>query len=169
MAHHSFAALLVTALALPAAALAQDTNTTGGTTGATTAEGNLDGTLAAPDCAGEFTTLDADANGYLSEAESPRDHARASVDGVTMGGEGLDRDQFIQLCGAPEAGAPFEGANSFTEDQARERALAWNVTDVTGLTLDDQGIWRGTGIVGGEAVSVAIDFKGNVVTTPDPQ
>lgn len=162
MANPCFATLLVTALALPMPALSQTSAT----------EGSAPQT---PDCAGEFTTLDADANGYLSETESPRDYARASIDGATIGKEGLGQDQFLQICSQPawgqavEEGAPLEGANSFTEEQARERALAWNVNDVTGLMLDDQGIWRGKGTVGGKAVSVAIDFKGNVVTTPDAQ
>lgn len=171
MPNKSLAYLLLATLAAPSAVLAQDSTLPAAPDAATADSTTMAGT--APDCEDEFTTLDADANGYLSEAESPRDHARASVDGVAAGSDGLDRDQFLQLCNAPawaqdtpEAGAPFEGANSFTEEQAQERAIAWNVTDVSALTKDDQGIWRGTGMVGGKAVSVAVDYKGNVVTTP---
>jgi hypothetical protein len=33
------------------------------------------------------------------------------------------------------------------------------------MTKDDKGVWRGTGMVGNAAANVAVDFKGNVVTT----
>jgi len=58
---------------------------------------------------------------------------------------------------------PFPGANSFTESQARSRIEEHGVTAVTGLKKDDQGIWRGTGMKNGKSVSVALDYKGNVV------
>ncbi|QCO56467.1 hypothetical protein EOK75_02120 [Pseudorhodobacter turbinis] len=84
----------------------------------------------------------------------------------------MSKEEYAALCGAtawaentPEKGAPFEGANSFTEEQAIDRAVAWNVTEVSALTKDDQGIWRGTGMANGAAVSVAVDYKGNVVTS----
>lgn len=127
----------------------------------------------AGDCEAQFTTLDADANGYLTDAEAPREFARARVDDVTPEANGISKPAFLTLCGSdswvqktPEEGAPFEGANSFTEEQARDRAVAWNVTDVSALTLDEKGVWRGTGKVDGTEVSVAVDYKGNVVNTP---
>jgi sporulation protein YlmC with PRC-barrel domain len=58
---------------------------------------------------------------------------------------------------------PFPGANSFTEAQARSRIEQYGVTAVTGLKKDDQGIWRGIGMKNGKTVSVALDYKGNVV------
>ncbi len=127
----------------------------------------------AEDCQAQFTTLDVDANGYLTDAEAPREFARARVDAVTPDANGISKAAFLELCGSdnwvqktPEDGAPFEGANSFTEEQARDRAVAWNVTDVSALTLDEKGVWRGTGKVDGADVSVGVDYKGNVVTTP---
>lgn len=127
----------------------------------------------AADCDAQFIALDADANGYLTDAEAPREFARARVDAVTPEENGISKAAFMELCSsenwvekAAEEGAPFEGANSFTEEQARDRAVAWNVTEVSALTLDDKGVWRGTGKVNGADVSVAIDYKGNVVTTP---
>ena len=127
------------------------------------------------DCDADFATLDADGNGYLSEAEAQRAYARSRVDGTTLSDEGISKEQYNVLCGSPawventpEEGSPFEGANSFTEEQARDRAVAWNVTQVSALTKDDKGIWRGAGMVDGAQVSVAIDYKGNVVTTPKP-
>jgi hypothetical protein len=58
---------------------------------------------------------------------------------------------------------PLAGANSFTESQARERIEANGYTAVTVLKKDDQSIWRGTATKDGKSVSVALDYKGNVV------
>lgn len=60
--------------------------------------------------------------------------------------------------------APVEGANSFTEAQAAERIAAAGYTEVTGLTLDDKGIWNASAKKDGAAVSVQMDYQGNVVT-----
>ena len=59
--------------------------------------------------------------------------------------------------------APVEGANSFTEDQAKERIAEAGYADVTGLALDDKGVWRGTAMKDGKSVSVALDDQGNIV------
>jgi hypothetical protein len=60
-------------------------------------------------------------------------------------------------------GAPLEGANSYTEAQARQRVMDTGFSDVSALTKDDKGIWRGTATKSGKQASIAIDFKGNVV------
>ena len=84
----------------------------------------------------------------------------------------LTQPIFIENCKAgyfdtvsAEAGAPFEGANSFTEGQAQDRILAAGFGNVSALTKDDKGIWRGTADSQGKKVNVAVDYKGNVVTT----
>jgi hypothetical protein len=61
------------------------------------------------------------------------------------------------------ATAPVEGANSFTEDQAKERIVEAGYGDVTNLALDDKGVWRGTATKDGKSVNVALDYQGNVV------
>lgn len=61
------------------------------------------------------------------------------------------------------ANAPVEGENSFTEAQAMERITEAGFTDVTGLKLDDKGIWRGTAMKDGKSTPVAMDYQGNVV------
>jgi hypothetical protein len=66
---------------------------------------------------------------------------------------------------APEETPPLAGANSFTETQARDRVLQTGFTAVNVLKKDESGVWRGTGTKGGKLVSVAIDFKGNIVVT----
>lgn len=58
--------------------------------------------------------------------------------------------------------APVEGANSFTEAQAKERIEEAGYTDVSGLKLDDKGVWQATAMKDGKSVSVALDFQGNV-------
>ena len=65
----------------------------------------------------------------------------------------------------PEAGAPFAGANSFTETQARQRALDAGFADVGALIKDDQGIWRGAAMRDGKRVPIAVDYRGNVVAS----
>jgi hypothetical protein len=58
---------------------------------------------------------------------------------------------------------PLTGANSFTEDQARERIAEAGFQGVKDLKKDESGIWRGQATKGGQAVAVALDFRGNVV------
>ena len=64
--------------------------------------------------------------------------------------------------GENNTGMPVEGENSFTEAQAMERIAAAGFTDVSKLTLDDKGIWRGSAMKDGKSTSVSIDFQGNV-------
>jgi opacity protein-like surface antigen len=60
-------------------------------------------------------------------------------------------------------GAPLEnGANSFTEAQAKSRLEDAGITGVTGLTKDDNGVWRGRGTWQGRSVAVGLDFRGNI-------
>ncbi|NKE46082.1 PepSY domain-containing protein [Roseomonas frigidaquae] len=61
--------------------------------------------------------------------------------------------------------APLSGANSFTEGQAQSRIADAGYADVTGLRLDEQGIWRGRAIRNGRPTGVALDYQGNIVAT----
>jgi hypothetical protein len=61
-------------------------------------------------------------------------------------------------------GAPLEGANSYTESQAKQRVIDSGFSNVSALAKDDKGIWRGTATKSGKQASIAVDFKGNVVT-----
>lgn len=70
--------------------------------------------------------------------------------------------------GTPPAGQakqtpPLEGANSFTEDQARTRIEGAGYSGVKGLTKDDRGVWRATASKNGRSASVALDFQGTIV------
>ncbi len=59
-------------------------------------------------------------------------------------------------------GAPVAGKNSFTEDQAKSRIEEAGYKDVSGLKLDDQGVWRAAASKDGKQASVSLDFQGNV-------
>ncbi|KQR73398.1 hypothetical protein ASG25_02145 [Rhizobium sp. Leaf384] len=59
--------------------------------------------------------------------------------------------------------APVEGANSFTEAQAKERIEAAGYTGLDGLMLDDKGIWQAKAMKDGKSVAVSMDYQGNVV------
>lgn len=60
-------------------------------------------------------------------------------------------------------GAPVAGANSFTKAEAISRIEKAGYTNVSSLTKDQDGIWRGTANNGSATVPVALDFQGNVV------
>ena len=64
---------------------------------------------------------------------------------------------------ANNPGAPAAGANSFTEGQAKSRIESAGYSNVSGLTKDKDGIWRGKASKAGKAVDVALDYQGNVV------
>lgn len=59
-------------------------------------------------------------------------------------------------------GAPVAGKNSFTEDQAKSRIEEAGYKDVSGLKLDDQGVWRAAASKDGKPANVSLDFQGNV-------
>ena len=76
--------------------------------------------------------------------------AEGATPAVTSGGTG-------------NPSAPVPGANSFTEAQAKSAIEKAGYTDVSALTKDDKGIWRGTANKSGKSVPIALDYQGNVV------
>jgi hypothetical protein len=60
------------------------------------------------------------------------------------------------------------GANSFTEGQARSRFEEAGITGIEALQKDDNGVWRGRGMRGSSAVDIAMDFRGRIATAPHP-
>lgn len=65
---------------------------------------------------------------------------------------------------ATDTAAPVAGANSFTEDQAKGRIQDAGYSEVSGLTKDDKGIWRGQAKKDGKSMPVALDYQGNVTS-----
>ena len=72
-----------------------------------------------------------------------------------------DTNQAVVTTGA-NANQPAKGSNSFTMEQANDRISAKGYGNVSGLTKDADGVWRGTGTKGGATVKVWLDYKGNV-------
>jgi hypothetical protein len=126
------------------------------------------------ECQDMWKKADANSDGVLSDKESIRYVALMRVGNRTVATEGkITQAEFIDACKADiyaprkaDAGAPLKGANSFTEGQAKDRAIGHGGVDsVSAMKKDDDGIWRGTGAQGGKTVQIAVDYKGNVVTT----
>lgn len=123
------------------------------------------------ECQAMWTKADVNKDGVLSNAEATRYAAAMRVhDKKAVVDRRLDQAAFLEACKADvyaprqaEADAPLKGANSFTEAQAKDRALADGLTDVEPLKKDDDGIWRGAARQDGKSVEIAVDFKGNVV------
>ena len=62
-----------------------------------------------------------------------------------------------------QVAAPVEGANSFTEGEAKSHIEKMGFTNVTDLRKDDAGVWRGQRVQGGQMVDVSVDYQGNVI------
>lgn len=59
--------------------------------------------------------------------------------------------------------APVEGANSFTEEQAKDRITEAGYGNITELMLDDKGVWQAKATKDGKPVAVSLDYQGNIV------
>jgi hypothetical protein len=86
-----------------------------------------------------------------SSESSNRDTAAASG----------DSNQAVATTSA-NAPTPAKGANSFTMGEARSRLEKNGFSNVTDLTKDDNGVWRGKAQKGGNTTTVWLDYKGNV-------
>ena len=126
------------------------------------------------ECQDMWKKADANSDGVLSDREAIRYVALMRIGNRTVATEGrITQAEFMDACKADiyaprkaDEGAPLKGANSFTEGQAKDRAIAHGGVDsVSDLKKDDDGIWRGTASQGGKSVQIAVDYKGNVVTT----
>lgn len=124
------------------------------------------------ECQDMWKKADANSDGSVSGGESIRYVSFMRVAGMTVATEGtITQAEFMNACKADayktrqaDPGAPLKGSNSFTEAQAKDRIIAQGMDNVTGLTKDGDGIWRGTAQHSGKPVQVAVDYKGNVVT-----
>jgi hypothetical protein len=128
------------------------------------------------DCQALWTKADVNKDGVLSDAEAMRYSAAMRVHDAKRPSDGkLTHAAFLEACKADvyapakvDAGAPLKGANSFTEGQAKDRAVAHGATDVADMKKDDNGVWRGMAKLDGKSGEVAVDYKGNVVFQSAP-
>lgn len=124
------------------------------------------------ECNDMWKRADVNHDGVLSDAEAQRYAAAMRVNNKTLPADGkINQAAFIDACRSDafvqhkaDAGAPLKGANSFTEGQAKDRAMAHGFGNVSGMKKDDDGIWRGTAMDNGKQVQIAVDYKGNVVS-----
>ncbi len=56
------------------------------------------------------------------------------------------------------------GANSFTESQARNRLIKEGYSQVSALSKDNNGIWRGSALKDGSPVHVSVDYRGHIAS-----
>lgn len=76
------------------------------------------------------------------------------------------KDASTPAVAAPETAnpaAPVAGKNSFTEAQAKDRLEKNGFSEVTGLKLDDNGIWQATAKKDAASRTVSLDYQGNIV------
>jgi hypothetical protein len=131
------------ALLIGGSSLAQTTQGTAGRTAPATAPSHTpSGTAVNP--AGS-----AGANG--SAANHDNDAAAASG----------NNNQAVATTSA-NAPTPAKGANSFTMGEAKNRIEKSGFSNVSNLTKDDNGVWRGNAQKGGSTTGVWLDYKGNV-------
>lgn len=123
------------------------------------------------ECDALWRKADVNSDGLLTEGESERYLAAMRTRNREVpASNNLSMEAFRASCLADDfksadrdPGAPLKGANSFTEGQAKDRALAAGFTEISPLKKDEDGIWRGSAKDGSNSVSIAIDYKGNVV------
>jgi hypothetical protein len=124
------------------------------------------------DCQTRYSSVDKSNHGYVLETEAPSYFAFYRLDNKQLTDGKLSKDTFLKDCvaryydlTATDKDAPLSGANSFTEEQAKDRIVAHGGSTVSDLNKDDKGIWRGTAMIDGAKQTVALDYKGNVVFT----
>lgn len=88
------------------------------------------------------------------------DRAATRNDSDTAAASG-NNNQAVATTSA-NAPTPAKGANSFTHAQAKTRIEKDGFSNVSDLTKDHDGVWRGTAQKGGSNVNVWLDYKGNV-------
>ena len=103
------------------------------------------------ECTSAWSKADMNSDGSITEAEAGRYFAALRIADKPIVGGMMTRAVFLEHCKADlfltakvDPGAPLSGANSFTENQARDRAISAGLTSISAMTKDTNGIWRGT-------------------------
>jgi|SRR5271166_2578669 len=123
------------------------------------------------DCAAAWAVADTNKDGFLTVEEGSRYFAAIGAGARSIANGKLSQTDFMAHCQAGlfdargiDPAAPYKGANSFTEEQAKDRVLDHGYRNVSPLQKDADGIWRGTAELNGIKVNVAVDYRGNVVS-----
>ncbi|MEO9190834.1 MAG: hypothetical protein ABI224_12685 [Acetobacteraceae bacterium] len=100
-----------------------------------------------------------------SSTPVPAPMSNANQNGGSVAAASGNTNQAVATTNA-NAPMPAHGANSFTDGQAKSRLEKNGFADVSGLTKDKDGVWRGTAQLNGHPVQVWVDYKGNVGQQP---
>jgi hypothetical protein len=98
-----------------------------------------------------------------TETETGGSMASQSAEAPAASGSDQPANAAIDTTPMTDAGQT-PGANSFTEEQAREAFEKAGYTGLTQLTKNDQGLWTATGTLNGQSAQVSLDYRGAVVT-----
>ena len=99
----------------------------------------------------------------MTHLRTPLFLAALALAGPALAGAGpAKNNSAIKPAHTVNDGGARRGANSFTQAQARAHIAHAGFADVSALTKDDKGVWRGTAKKGGRTLKVGLDFKGNV-------
>ena len=128
------------------------------------------------DCQAMWAKADVNHDGVLSDAEAMRYAAAMRVRETTVPADGkLTQAAFMDACKAdvyatatPDAGAPLKGANSFTEGQAKDRAMAHGATDIGPIARTATGCGAVRPSWTASPLRSPSTYKGNVVFQPVP-
>jgi hypothetical protein len=86
----------------------------------------------------------------------------ALAQGAPVGGPSAKGNAPLKNTHTVNDGAAKQGANSFTQNEARKHILNAGYSSVSGLAKGTDGVWHGTAMKAGANYNVAMDFKGNV-------
>lgn len=110
-------------------------------------------------------------NGTPTTGTSPGTAATGTVITPGMSGAALSNagnpnaptnaNTAVDTSGAKPMTMPAKGANSFTEEQAKGRLANNGFTDISTLTKDENGVWRGRATKGSKTGDVWLDYRGN--------
>lgn len=78
-------------------------------------------------------------------------------------GAAINRNPAVATTSANDP-APAKGANSFTMGEAKTRLERNGYSNVSSLTKDNDGVWRGQAQKNGQQTTVWLDYKGNTGT-----
>ncbi len=98
----------------------------------------------------------------LAQSTTTSTTATGTNTATGAGNSAVDTKNTADKSNMVEPSALEQGANSFTEGEARSRLESAGMADVNGLKKDDKGIWRGSAKHEGKSVSVGLDYKGHI-------
>jgi len=88
--------------------------------------------------------------------------AVAGTGALAQEGQAGSHNPAVKHSKVHQVASPAKGHSSFTEGQAKGRIAKAGFTDISDLKKTDAGFWQGRAMKDGKAVTVSLDYKGNV-------